>query len=63
MTSLPLYQLLGGRARQQFVAYGYGMMFRKCDDLPAVYEDEAARIVDMPRRSTRLARRRECDLE
>ena len=47
VTSLPLYQLLGGMARQQFVAYGYGMMFRKCDDLPAVYEDEAARIVDM----------------
>ncbi|MEO1996943.1 MAG: hypothetical protein ABGZ17_16880 [Planctomycetaceae bacterium] len=55
--------MLGGRARQQFVAYGYGMIFRKCDDLPAVYEDEAAQIVDVPRLSTRLARRRECDLE
>lgn len=46
-TSLPLHQLLGGAAREQFVAYGYGMMFRKCDDLPAVYEDEVARIVEM----------------
>jgi D-galactarolactone cycloisomerase len=45
--SLPLYQVLGGRAREQFVAYGYGMMFRKCDDLPAVYEEEVARIVEM----------------
>lgn len=47
VSSLPLYQLLGGKAREQFVAYGYGMMFRKCDDLPAVYEDEVARIVEM----------------
>ncbi|MBC8354981.1 MAG: mandelate racemase/muconate lactonizing enzyme family protein [Planctomycetes bacterium] len=47
VSSLPLYQLLGGKARDQFVAYGYGMMFRKCDDLPAVYEDEVAQIVEM----------------
>lgn len=47
VTSLPLNQLLGGKARDQFFAYGYGMMFRKCDDLPAIYEDEVARIVDM----------------
>jgi len=46
-TSQPLYQLLGGMAREQSVAYGYGMMFRKCDDLPAVYEEEVSRIVDM----------------
>ena len=47
VTSQPLYQLLGGKARDQFVAYGYGMMFRKCDDLPAVFEDEVTKIVDM----------------
>lgn len=47
VTSLPLYQLLGGQAREQFVAYGYGMMFRKRDDLPAIYEEEVARIVEM----------------
>jgi D-galactarolactone cycloisomerase len=46
-TSQPLYQLLGGMAREQSVAYGYGMMFRKCDDLPAVYEEEVSRIVEM----------------
>lgn len=46
-TSLPLYQLLGGKARDQFVAYGYGMMFQKRDDLAATYEEEAARIVEM----------------
>ncbi|MBP86154.1 MAG: mandelate racemase [Planctomycetaceae bacterium] len=46
-TSLPLYQLLGGMAREQFVAYGYGMMFRKRADLPAIYEEEVARIVEM----------------
>ncbi|MDA1054164.1 MAG: mandelate racemase/muconate lactonizing enzyme family protein [Planctomycetota bacterium] len=46
-TSLPLYQLLGGMARERFVAYGYGMMFRKRDDLPAVYEAEVAAIVEM----------------
>lgn len=45
-TSLPLYQLLGGMARDRFVVYGYGMMFRKCADLPAVYEEEVARIVE-----------------
>lgn len=46
-TSQPLYQLLGGKAREESVAYGYGMMFRKCDDLPAVYEEEVARIVEL----------------
>lgn len=45
-TSLPLYQLLGGRTRDDFAAYGYGMMFRRCDDLPAVYEEEVASIVE-----------------
>ncbi|HCC99108.1 MAG TPA: mandelate racemase, partial [Planctomycetaceae bacterium] len=44
-TSQPLYQLLGGKARDDFVAYGYGMMFRKRDDLPAVFEQEVAAIV------------------
>jgi len=45
--SLPLYQLLGGKARDQFVVYGYGMMFRKVDDLPSVYEREMASIADL----------------
>jgi D-galactarolactone cycloisomerase len=47
VTGQPLHQLLGGKAREEFVAYGYGMMFRKCDNLPAVYEEEVARIVEM----------------
>ena len=47
VTSQPLYQLLGGKAREDFVAYGYGMMFRRRDDLPEIYEREVARIVDM----------------
>lgn len=46
VTGQPLYQLLGGKARERFVAYGYGMMFRKRDNLPALYHDEVARIVD-----------------
>jgi D-galactarolactone cycloisomerase len=46
-TGQPLFQLLGGRVREEVVAYGYGMMFRKCDNLPAIYEAEVARIVDM----------------
>ena len=46
-TSLPLYQLLGGMARERFLAYGYGMMFRKRADLPSVYEEEVAQIVEM----------------
>lgn len=46
-TSLPLYQLLGGMARERFVAYGYGMMFRNRADLPDVFEEEVAHIVEM----------------
>jgi len=46
-TSQPPYQLLGGMAREKSVTYGYGMMFRKRDDLASVYEEEVARIVDM----------------
>ena len=46
-TSQPLYQLLGGMVREQSVAYGYGMMFQKRDDLPAVFEQEVSRIVEM----------------
>ena len=46
-TSLPLYQLLGGMAREQFVAYGYGMMLRKSDNLPAIFDEEAAQLAEM----------------
>lgn len=46
-TSQPLYQLLGGKARELSTAYGYGMMFQKRDDLPVVYEKEVSRIVEM----------------
>ncbi len=45
-TSMPLYQLLGGKARDDAVAYGYGMMFRKRDDLARVFEEEVASIVE-----------------
>ena len=47
VTGLPLYQLLGGRTRESFVVYGYGMMFRQRDDLPEVYQEEIGRIADM----------------
>lgn len=46
-TSLPLYQLLGGKAREQFVVYGYGMMFRKSENLPEIFAEEAAQIAEM----------------
>ena len=46
-TSLPLYQLLGGMVREQSVAYGYGMMFRRRDDLPALFEQEVSEIREM----------------
>lgn len=45
-TSQPLYQLLGGKARPQVAAYGYGMMFRKQNDLAAIYAAEVAKIVE-----------------
>jgi len=45
-TSQPLYQLLGGKARDDVIAYGYGMMFRRRDDLAEVFEEEVGRIVD-----------------
>lgn len=46
-TGQPLFQLLGGKAREQSIAYGYGMMFQKCDNLPAVFEEEAAQIAEL----------------
>ena len=46
-TGLPLYQLLGGKCRKDYVAYGYGMMFQQRDDLEAAYADEAQRIVEL----------------
>ncbi|MCH2127206.1 MAG: mandelate racemase/muconate lactonizing enzyme family protein [Pirellulaceae bacterium] len=45
-TSQPLYQLLGGKARTQIAAYGYGMMFRKQKDLAAIYAAEVSKIVE-----------------
>ena len=46
-TGLPLYQLLGGKARDSMLVYGYGMMFREVDDLPRAFNEEAARILAM----------------
>lgn len=46
-TGLPLYQLLGGKARESLLVYGYGMMFRKVDDLPGAFNEESARITEM----------------
>ncbi|MEE3373162.1 MAG: mandelate racemase/muconate lactonizing enzyme family protein [Planctomycetota bacterium] len=46
-TGLPLYQLLGGKCRDDYIAYGYGMMFQQRDDLEDSYGDEAQRIVEM----------------
>jgi D-galactarolactone cycloisomerase len=53
-TGLPLYQLLGGAVRKSFVVYGYGMMFRKRDDLPQIYEEEAASIAEMGFTATKM---------
>lgn len=41
---LPLHQLLGGQFRQSVPVYGYGMMLRKCADLPSRFADEAVAI-------------------
>ena len=46
-TSQPLHQLLGGKARDDIATYGYGMMFRKQDDLPRLFEEEVASIVEL----------------
>jgi len=53
-TNLPLYQLLGGAVRKSFTVYGYGMMFRRRPDLAAIYHDEAAAIVQMGFRATKM---------
>lgn len=53
-TGLPLYQLLGGKARDSVLAYGYGMMFRDVADLPGAFHEEAARIVEMGFRATKM---------
>lgn len=54
VTGLPLYRLLGGAVRTEFTAYGYGMMFRKVDDLPAAFAEEAARIKAMGFKATKM---------
>ena len=46
-TGLPLYQLLGGKCREDYPAYGYGMMFQQRDDLEVAYAAEAQRIVEL----------------
>jgi D-galactarolactone cycloisomerase len=38
---LPLYSLLGGPTRERLAIYGYGMMLRRIDDLPAAFAEEA----------------------
>lgn len=53
-TGLPLYQLLGGKARDSVLAYGYGMMFRNVADLPGAFHEEAARIVEMGFRAAKM---------
>lgn len=53
-TQLPLYQLLGGAVRKSILVYGYGMMFRRHDDLPSVFREEAARIVEMGFQATKM---------
>ena len=53
-TKLPLYQLLGGAFRRTFKAYGYGMMFRQIADLPAAFNEEAARIKEMGFTATKM---------
>lgn len=41
---VPLYQLLGGKCRQQVPVYGYGMMLRREPDLASRFAEEAAEI-------------------
>ena len=46
-TDMPLHQLLGGKAREDFVVYGYGMMLQKRNDLASAFEQEVKNIVEM----------------
>ena len=48
VAGLPLYQMIGGKCRERLDVYGYGMMFRKVEDLPRHYECEAASIAAAP---------------
>lgn len=52
----PIYNLLGGAHRQSVPAYGYGMMLKResLDDHLARFEDEAAAILDMGFRATKM---------
>ncbi len=43
-TTLPLYQLVGGRCRERIPVYGYGMMLRRDQDLDRIFAEEAAAI-------------------
>lgn len=53
-TGLPLYKLLGGAARLQLPAYGYGMMLKRVGDLPQRFADEARSIQQAGYRATKM---------
>ena len=52
----PIYNLLGGAHRSSVPAYGYGMMLKResVDDHVARFEDEAAEILDMGFKATKM---------
>lgn len=54
LTGLPLYRLLGGAFRREFLAYGYGMMFRRRADLAGFFAEEVQQIAAMGFRATKM---------
>ncbi|MDE0970262.1 MAG: mandelate racemase/muconate lactonizing enzyme family protein [Octadecabacter sp.] len=56
VAGLPLHKLIGGAHRTQVQAYGYGMMLKRetVDDHVARFKDEAAEILDMGFKATKM---------
>ncbi len=51
---LPLYQMIGGKFRDQIPVYGYGMMLQPVSDLASRFRDEAARLAEAGFRSVKM---------
>ena len=56
VAGLPLHKLIGGAHRTQVQAYGYGMMLKResVEDHVARFKDEAAAILDMGFKATKM---------
>ena len=56
VAGLPLHKLIGGAHRREIHAYGYGMMLKRegVDDHIARFKDEAAAILDMGFKATKM---------